>query len=217
MMVKKLQLPLVALMLCFMLTVQLQAQMFQPKLGLKGGVSISNFHLEGAGSESSKLGFYGGVFYKIPVTTSFFVQPELLYTSYGAELNYEEDFQYLNEQGRYRYNLNYAQLPLTAGYHLNEFIDLHVGLYMSLLLNANTQSLEETDNTLRDVEDFTRNDFNRFDYGLLGGLAINLGGGEIGIRYNYGLNAISDRVVVDTPLFTNARNHMLQVHFGLKL
>lgn len=214
---KKIQFVLIATILFCIGSVQAQQHNFQPKLGLKGGVSISNLYVEGAGSESSKLGFYGGAFYYIPITTSFFVQPELLYMSQGAELNYQEDFQYINEAGRYRYNLNYAQLPITAGYHLNEFIDLHVGFYMALLLNANTESLEETDNTLREVEDFTRNDFNRFDYGLLGGLAINLGGGEIGIRYNYGLNTVSDRVLVDTPLFTNARNHSLQIHFGLRL
>src|SRR5688572_16830898 len=83
-----------------------------PKFGIKGGLNLTNMHVEDdVSDENMKASFHAGFFAKLPVTRGFSIQPELLYSSKGAKQNYNN---ILQGEGEYRFNLNYIELPVLA-------------------------------------------------------------------------------------------------------
>src|SRR5215813_4652416 len=82
-----------------------------PKLGIKGGVNLTNMYVNDISDENMKVGVNLGFFAKLPLTRGFSIQPELLYTSKGAKETYNNFFQ---GSGEYRFNLNYIELPVLA-------------------------------------------------------------------------------------------------------
>lgn len=62
-----------------------------------------------------------------------------------------------------------------------------------------------------------RNNFNKWDYGLVGGLGINLGPGvQIGARYNYGLKEIADSRGA-RAILGNTKNSVAQLYVAFNL
>src|SRR5258708_35209418 len=52
-----------------------------PKFGIKGGVNFTSLYVDNVSKEHMKVGFNAGIFAKLPITTGFSIQPELLYRS----------------------------------------------------------------------------------------------------------------------------------------
>ncbi|WP_350340135.1 porin family protein [Paraflavitalea speifideaquila] len=105
----------------------------QPKIGIKGGINLSNLYVDDVEDENMKVGVNVGVFAKFPLTRGFSIQPELLYSSKGAKLTYNN----ILGQGEYRFNLNYVELPILAVFNLGKNFNIHAGPYAALLTSAN--------------------------------------------------------------------------------
>ncbi len=200
-------------------TAQVQAQDDNPgpKFGVKGGVNLSQLYVDqpNAEDENMKVGFHVGLFGKVPVTDFLAFQPEVLYTNTGAKVTYGgSDLAALLgiQQGEVRFNLNYVQVPLTLVGNLGAF-NIHAGPYVSYLVRANVKDLKSADLSTNNVTELNTDNFNRVDYGLVGGIGVDVKGVTIGARYNYGLREIGNSGLAGS-LTNNSRNSVAQLYLG---
>ena len=180
-----------------------------PKFGIKGGLNLTNLYVNDVKDEHIKAGFNAGFFAKLPVTRGFSIQPELLYSQKGAKLDYDNVF----GSGEYRFNLNYVELPLTAVFNVARNFNLHVGGYASYLVSANITQLKSNGdgNTITDLNE---DNFNRFDYGLVGGLGVDVDNFTIGARYNYGLREVGKSGTLSGNVTSNSKNSAINLFIG---
>ena len=166
-------------------TTLLKAQNGTAKAGIKGGLNVSSLYINNVTGENARLGFHGGLYGQLFSSEYFALQPELLYSTRGSEAVYNG---LLNNE-TVRFNLNYLDLPVVAVIKLGKSAELHAGTYVSYLLNTN---ITYTGNSGNGAETLDRDKFKSYDYGLVGGFALNFGATSIGIRYNYGLIQIAN-------------------------
>jgi hypothetical protein len=182
----------------------------KPKFGIKGGVNLSNLYVDDVEDENMKVGVNVGVFAKLPVSRGFSIQPELLYTSKGSKLRYNNIF----GDGEYRFNLNYVELPVLAVFNLGKNFNIHAGPYAALLTSANIKRLDNESGDVDDIADLDTDNFKRFDYGLVGGVGFDIQNFTIGARYNYGLNEIGDGGIAGEAT-KNSKNSAFTFYIGI--
>lgn len=181
------------------------------RVGLKGGLNASSlfYDSQGASNKNERIGFHAGVFAQVPVSEFFAVQPELLYMTKGASATYNV----LGFNGQNTFKLNYAELPVLATFKLGQSVELQAGPYVSYLLNSNVNSNGDFGTGTSAIN---RDNFNKVDYGLAGGLNIFFGNAFVGVRYEQGLQQIATGGAAKTIL-GNAKNGvgLLSVGFSL--
>lgn len=182
-----------------------------PKFGIKGGVNLTNMYVKDVSDENMKVGFNAGFFAKLPVTRGFSIQPELLYTSKGAKETYNN---FIEGKGEYRFNLNYIELPVLAVINVARNFNVHVGPYVSYLAAANIKDLKDN-GTIQNVTDLKADNFNRIDYGVAGGLGIDISNFTIGARYNYGFREIGKSGSLSGELTKDSKNSAISLYIGL--
>jgi hypothetical protein len=156
-----------------------------PKFGIKGGVNFSNLYTEDVEDNNVLTGFNLGVFAKLPITQTFAIQPELVYTTKGAELEYNNAF----VTGTSTFKLNYLELPVLLVVNLSENFNVHAGPYFAYLIDG--KATNDSQGTMFDAENNLDNDdFNKFDTGLSVGIGYDTDKIGFGIRYNYGLQKV---------------------------
>lgn len=210
----------VAFGILLLATTQVQAQDDSPgpKFGFKGGLNFSQLYVDqpNAEDENMKLGYHVGVFGKIPLTNFLALQPEVLYTNVGSKIKYggSDLAEALGiESGEVRFNLNYVQVPVAAVINIGP-LNIHAGPYLAYLVSANVKDLKASDQEATDIKDLDTEDFNRIDYGLVGGLAIDIKGLTIGARYNHGWREIGDNGLAGR-LTNDSKNSVAQVYLGI--
>jgi len=192
---------------CLVQTTEVMAQN-RVRAGLKGGFNASSLYFENANANDRKerYGFHGGVYAQIPAGAFFAIQPELLYSAKGASANYNV----VGFQGRNTFRLNYAELPVLATFKLGNAVELQAGPYAAYLLNSNVSS---NGDLLNGTANLNRDAFNKFDYGVAGGLNLFLGKALIGLRYGQGLQKIAN-TTASRAVLGNARNGVGMVSVG---
>ncbi|TRX60547.1 PorT family protein [Fulvivirga sp. M361] len=191
---------------CFSL-LTVQGQNKKNRSGIRVGLNASNLFVDKVKDENARLGFHIGVFKQMGLGSVVF-QPELNYTTKGTRAEYFGIFY----EGEGDFNLNYLEMPLLAVFKLNG-VDIHLGPYFGYLVRAN---LETDDNFFNTETDLDRDNFQSFDYGISGGLAVNFTAISVGVRYNYGLQEVADSVLGDS-LLGNARNATGQIYMAFNM
>jgi hypothetical protein len=208
---------LVATVLCSSVTVFAQQQQagdgasLSPKLGVRGGVNLSNMFVEDVSDENMKVGINLGIFAKLPLTKGFSIQPELNYSSKGAKETYDN---FLEGEGEYRFNLNYIELPVLGVINLGKNFNIHAGPYIAYLASVNIKDMQD-DGTIDEIAELDAENFNRVDYGLSGGLGVDIGNFGIGARYNYGLREIGKSGSLSGELTKDSRNSAISLYIAL--
>jgi hypothetical protein len=182
---------LLILALLFASTTAVQAQLL--KLGVKGGINYANETGTNITVNSSNYkkeaitSYHLGLIAELPLGKKFSLQPELLYSTVGA--NYKvvdagQDFK--NDKG-------YISIPVLAKIYMNKTFSLELGPQASFLLS--------------NKKDFNFNDTKTFDFGLAAGLGIKVTE-KIFVqgRYVVGLTEASSQA--------KAKNSVLQVSAG---
>ena len=207
-----------ALIFCFGATLtNVQAQTNDSgnaQIGVKGGVNFSNLYTEDVDDNNMLTSFNLGFYASIPVTSSFSIQPEFLYSRKGSELVYDNAF----VTGKAKFQLNYIEVPVLAKINLTENFSIHAGPYLAYLIDGKVSN--ETDGGAFNFEDNLDNkDFNKFDYGLSAGLGFDFNSIGIGARYNYGLSTVGkERSFAGTNYtFPDGKNSNISVYVALKL
>lgn len=169
----------------FQATAQDATSTNQTKVGIRGGLSISNLYTKDVDDKNRLTGLTAGVFIEAPLSKNVFFQPEFNFTMKGAELQYNNLF----AQGTAKFGLSYLEVPVLIKANLLPIVNVHFGPYVAYLVDARITN-EDANGTLNFEQTFAEDDFNRLDYGLSGGIGLDLGAFGIGARYNYGLRTV---------------------------
>ncbi|MEP7170517.1 MAG: porin family protein, partial [Bacteroidota bacterium] len=125
------------LVLVFISGTSIFAQDSNPvRFGIKGGVNFSNLYAKDAENSKMRTGFNVGLFAKLPLTNHIAVQPELYYTTKGAEITYNNIF----VDGTAGFHLNYIELPLLIVGNITENFNVHAGPYAAFLINGKVKN-----------------------------------------------------------------------------
>lgn len=178
------------------------------RVGIKAGLNVSNLYVNSVNDENARFGFHGGLYGQILSSEAFAIQPELLFSTKGSQVDYGGII-----NSTVRFNLNYLDLPILATFKLGPSAEIHVGPYFSYLVSANI----DYSGTLGSGTDrINRDNLKSFDYGLSGGLGLNFGPVQVGARYNYGLVKIADSNSAQA-LLGNSKNSLAQLYVALNL
>jgi hypothetical protein len=200
-----------ALALALMLiTPSLHAQ--HSRFGIKGGVNLSNMYTNDVNDKNTKIGFNGGVFLKAALSDHFAIQPEVLLTMKGAELDYNNDF----VSGTGNFSLNYVEVPLLAVINITPNFNIHGGVYAASLINV-TVTNKGTISSFDFAKDLGRDNFETLDYGLVGGIGFNFNLVSFGVRYDYGMNTVGKSYDFSgvSHVFPDGKNSALQLYLGI--
>jgi hypothetical protein len=181
-----------------------------PKFGIKGGVNFSDLYVSNVQNENMKIGLNAGFYAKLPIVKGISIQPELLYSNKGAKDTYNN---FAQGSGEYRYNLNYIETPLLMVFNLTPNFSLSAGGYMAFLASATVVDVN-SNGTITGARDLNADSFNRFDYGLAGGLGVDIENVTLGVRYNYGLQNIGQSGNLSGDLTKNSKNSVATLFIG---
>jgi hypothetical protein len=186
--------------------------------GIKGGVNFANTKSGGFGQNSTsityleptgKIGYYGGIFYNMPLSGNLRLQPELLFSTEGHSQDATD------AGGTKKVNdldLNYVQIPVMLQIASNKGFYVEAGPQIGFLTKAeltNDRQMPGASPVTNDLKDFTKSTA----WALAAGLGYNFRGGfGIGARYVYGLTNVFEATAA-TDVNLAARNLTLGLHF----
>ena len=184
------------------------------KFGIKGGINFSNLSTKEADKDKMLTGFNIGVFAKMPIAHAFAIQPELYYTTKGAQVTYNSTF----VNGTAKFNLNYIEMPLLLVMNVADNFNIHFGPYVAYMINGKVTN--ESNATLFNFENnITTEDYNRFEAGIAAGAGFDFGAFSLGARYTYGLTKVGkQRTFLGTSYtFPDAQNGVASVYVSFSL
>jgi len=152
------------------------------KFGAKAGMNVATIN-GGELNVDSRIGFHVGVVSEIEINNKFSIQPELMYSSQGAE----EDIVLLK--------LDYLLLPILAKYYITNGFSIEAGPQFSFLVHDEI----ELDNGNQSVFD---TDSENFDLSASFGLGYQLKSSLFfQVRYNIGITPIEENPDVFNGVF----------------
>ncbi len=181
------------------------------KYGFKFGLTNPRVSgLYGAIGHATKIGINIGGFVEVAVTDKFSWQPELLFSTQGANTK---------ESGltdKSKLNLNYLNIPIMGKYYIQNKLSVEFGPQIGFLVSANEIYPDMQVDNLYGPSETIEDSVKKFDFGL------NLGGGydlneklSVNLRYNFGLSNIFkdeyDEGITDT------KNRVLSMSILYKL
>lgn len=203
-------------MLVCTLYAPLQAQVNKdiPRVGIKGGVNFSALYTKDSYDEKMLTGFNIGLFSKVPITQHVAFQPELYFTTKGAEVTYNNTF----VDGIGRFKLNYIELPVLLIINVTDNFNIQAGPYASYLLSGKVTN-ESNVNLFNFEDNINADDFNRFDAGIAAGAGLDFGSLGMGVRYNYGFTTVGkERSFLGTTYtFPDAKNGVLNFYAAISI
>jgi len=180
------------------------------KFGVKAGVNFSNLYTDDVDDNNMLTGFHVGGYAKIGLSDTFAIQPEISYTTKGAELVYSN----ILFSGTGKFKLNYIEVPVLAVINVTENLSIQVGPYAAYLIDAKITN-EASGNAFDFASNLDTDDYNRFDAGLVGGIDFDLGGFGFGARYNYGLTKVGkDAAFGSAFTFPDAKNSVISAYLS---
>lgn len=172
------------------------AQEVPLRFGVEAGLNLSTASIANNPlNNSTRAGFQIGVTADYALTDSWYVQSGVSFTTKGVELSGD-----LGDELNYKYTVDqsYFQLPVYIAYKIKVApgtrIVLNAGPYVAYGVGGRIKPKDgylNIDNSTDDVDTFGENGIlNRFDFGLGGGLGVELGKIAVTARYELGLTDI---------------------------
>lgn len=179
------------------------------RAGIKGGVNLSNLIIDEPHDRHTRVGFHVGVYGQLFANEGFAIQPEINYSTKGSEVS--SNFGIIDHETKF--NLHYIDVPVLAVFKLGEAVEIHAGPYWAYLVGVNI----DTDGDLGDgFRELDRDNFDKWDYGLVGGIGFNFSNVQLGARYNYGLNDIA-RSAGAKQMLGSSKNSVGQLYLAINM
>ena len=187
----------------------------ESSVGIKGGLNLSTISTDVGSDKNLIPGFHVGVFNKFAFSESFALQPELLFSTKGLKINYDES-SIMN--GETRFNTYYIDLPIYLVFNLSEAFLIQAGPYLSYLISAKVKTDADVLGFFEiDTEkELDRKNFNAFDYGVSAGISFNIDPLVIGANYSMGLNPVAKENEPPRKLLGEGKNSVIQVFAAFK-
>ncbi len=181
--------------------------------GAKGGVNFTNLYTKDVDDNNMLTGFHLGLVAEMPINELLSFQPEFLYSRKGAELKYDNFF----AEGSAKFRLDYIEVPLLLRMNLIPNLSIQAGPYVAYMISADIKN-DSSNDAFDSLTDLDTNDFNKFDYGLSGGVEFDLNSIGIGARYNYGLANIGKERTIGGSAYTfpDAKNSAFNLYVVFK-
>jgi hypothetical protein len=177
--------------LCIVAITVVNAQL---SFGGKAGLNLATITGDDVEDLKMKPGLYVGLQVQVPITESFYFQPELVYSMQGAKYDDGED------DGKLK--MDYLNIPLLAKYQTGSGFFVETGPQIGFLLSAK----EKFDDEDIDIKEY----FKKTDFSWAIGLGYKMANGfGINGRYNFGLSKIGEEVDGEDP--GKAHNSVIQL------
>ena len=188
------------------------AQAQYARAGIKGGLNLSNLYVSEAHDDQARIGWHAGFYGQLFASEAFAIQPEVNFSTKGTGVTRIDANSATYDS---KFNLSYIDIPVLAVFKLGEVAEIHAGAYWAYLLGAEIKNNDR--NPDNEFTTIARDNFDDWDYGLVGGIGFNLGeGAQLGVRYNYGLNEIAESAGAKR-LFGNSKNQVAQLYLAFNL
>jgi hypothetical protein len=163
-------------------------------MGLKAGLNVSSIGGDAQGVES-RLGYHAGFFYSMKINDVLGFQPEIVYSSQGAQLEASSDVKVI---------YSYVNVPLLLKYYPTESFSIQGGPQVGILAGAKAKFQDEDE----DIKD----QLEMLDLGIGIGLGYEINKLNFMARYNFGLtNTAKDSDDEHYP------NRVFQIGVGIVL
>ncbi|NCI50531.1 PorT family protein [Sediminibacterium roseum] len=182
-----------------------------PTFGIKGGINLNNLYVDNVTDQNMKVGANVGLYAKLPVATGFAVQPEITYSMKGSQTTYNS----VLGSGKYRFNLDYLEVPVAAVVNIAPNFNIHAGPYVAFLLSAKVKDVD-ANGTVNGVTQLNTDNFHSTDWGLFGGLGFDIGGATLGARYTKGFQEVG-KPGATSNFLQNAKNSGFTFYVGIGL
>ncbi|HEX8562625.1 MAG TPA: porin family protein [Flavobacterium sp.] len=179
---------IILLFLIVLGTFQAQAQLV--RFGLKAGPNFASVDGGPGGIDyKSRTSFHAGLAVEFHPVGNFAIQPELLYSSQGSEVDGADDF-----------NLDYVSLPVMAKYYIiSDLLSIEAGPQFSFLVN-DAETVDEAGDTFENE---------KFDFAVAGGVGVNITKSVFAqARYTIGLTEVSKYADVTNSVFQLSVGYM---------
>jgi outer membrane protein with beta-barrel domain len=161
-----------------MAVLQTHAQGFH--VGIKAGANL--FKVDGQSFDQSfNFGYNAGVFSELNFTSSWGIQPELLFNQTNYRTGTQFSDVYSGGVDNYKGKLNYLTIPILLSFRPIPLLSLQVGPQFGILLNKDEHLTYNAQQA-----------FKSGDFAVVGGAQLNLASVKVGARYVIGLNNIND-------------------------
>jgi len=170
----------------------------QTRFGIKGGLNVTSFAGGNYYDAKSLVGFQVGGFAEIKIIERLSIQPEVLFSTQGAKLEFgNTDFDT---------KLNYINIPVLAKFYITKQFTAEAGPQLGFLVSAKSDG--------SDVKDSYKSVDTGFNFGLGYNFTENIG---VGLRYTVGLSNIADYEVDDTEEYLDSpKNSVLALTLAYK-
>ena len=178
------------------------------QIGIKAGLNFSNVTNTSSISHSNVTGYNIGIFLAPKSKSIISSKTELILSKQG--------YNYSTNSVDGTVDLLYIMLPTYMCINITRFFQIHIGAQMAYLINAKADS-KTTSGSTSPISDAMQY-YNRFDYGLGGGVEIHpFKGLLIGTRMNISLaNLYSNAASGQMPSFAsvNVKQNLFQIYTG---
>ncbi len=185
--------------------------------GAKGGLNLAilsgTVNMEPKYKPGLMLGFY----LDAAVTEKFHIQPELVYSSQGAKIEYTDSpAPGSRVVGETTTSLSYINIPVMAKIYLGKVVNLQLGPQVGILVSATDKGTIQGDVIDDDLKDI----FKGVDFSFATGIGLNLPSGvNFGGRLIFGLsnlNKDNGQIApgIERPALTNG---VIQFSLGVPL
>jgi hypothetical protein len=180
------------------------------QIGLKGGINFANVTKVSSINNNTNTGFAAGLFIAPRSKGIFGYRSELIYSRQGY--NFDTNTNTGN------INLDYILLPQLTTINITRFFQIQLGAQMAFLINSKASESNSSTTGYGKLMDY----YNRFDYGLAGGLEIHpFKGLLVGARYNLSLGDLYKNLETGgtgtVPSFipdVNVKNNVVNLYVG---
>jgi len=162
------------------------------QFGIKAGANASQFRSGYEPDNKLKTSVVGGLYAGIPLSNAVALQIEAIYMCKGSLINRD------NAGGRFRMNMNHVHVPVVFRLGAGQF-KIEAGGYASYLAKMNIAKF----NYENEITVYDENDFQRYDFGAVGGIAYRWDWITFNARYEHGLKTVGYR---NQPLGDYPRN-----------
>jgi hypothetical protein len=155
-----------------------QAQGFH--IGIKAGANL--FKMDGESFDQEyKFGYNVGAFSELNFTSSWGLQPELLFNQTNYRTGTQFSDIYPDGVNDVKGKLNYLSIPVLLSFRPIPLLSILAGPQFGILLNQDEHLVNNAGQA-----------FKKGDFSLVGGAQLNLASIKLGARYVVGLNNIND-------------------------
>ena len=169
-------------------------------LGIKAGANL--FKVDGESFDQEfKFGYNVGAFSELNFTSSWGLQPELLFNQTNYRTGTEFSDVYSGGVSNYKGKLNYLSIPVLVSFRPIPLLSILAGPQFGILLNQDEHLVSNAQQA-----------FKKGDFAVVGGAQLNLSSIKVGARYVVGLNNIND-----LPNQTSWKNEGWQLYAGFRL